>query len=685
MSFKQFYDDLDQAIDKNDIESIRRILLKNLQLLLQPEEDLDVTQLLSRVLNCYNKEVIKLLVNFLKLVKIKPSTSFNDLLLTGINNGNLSVIELLLKNGAKIDYSKWHENSLGEKIFACSCHRKELLTLLLNHGLDAGIKNEKGRSLLHLLALSVEKDDYAAVEVAEILINCGLSVNEADKSGWTPLHHAMYKGNTILVLYLSEKGADNANKEKCLLFAVYHAKEDIVDMLMSRGVSVDARKMSFQRFHRDLRFTLQKNNVKLVRQIFLKNLELLDNPKSRDVRCLMLAEAVNCEDEKIVKLIISFLKLVNFGANENLEKHLEIAVSKGNARVTRLLLSKGVRLASPIQSTVDSLAQLIFKRTNIGKRKEILLLLLNNGLNVKIKNEQGQTLLHEFIYTFVKYNDEDAVEVAEILINCGLSINELNESGRSAVHYSIINNNIQLVSFLINKGANIEDKSLLNLAVYYNHVSIVDLLLSSGADINGADFDGDTALHNACSYHYEELICVLIRKGANINAVNTNNATPFSQMDEEDDDYESCLRVMVKEFSKLTFDNISVNKFDMDLVQANPMAQECLAECVGELSLMSSIKFYGPFTYYNILQMKKNIEKLACLTKNKEFVSKFEENLYEFSIYKDDLQRIFDEALQVKDILEAKDLRLCYIFGDIFPDVVRRKLAKNLTIEDLPL
>lgn len=47
--------------------------------------------------------------------------------------------------------------------------------------------------------------------------------------------------------------------------------------------------------------------------------------------------------------------------------------------------------------------------------------------------------------------------------------------------------------------------------------------------------------------------------------------------------------------------------------------------------------------------MTKNIEKLVELTKNKELVLKFEENLHTFTCYDYELRNIFDEAVKIRD------------------------------------
>lgn len=79
------------------------------------------------------------------------------------------------------------------------------------------------------------------------------------------------------------------------------------------------------------------------------------------------------------------------------------------------------------------------------------------------------------------------------------------------------------------------------------------------------------------------------------------------------------------------------------------------------------------------------MKKLALLVKNKKFVLKFEENLDEFTYYRSDLRKVLSQAMELRDRSLVVDYRLYSVFGDFLPATVLRKLAKNLTLEDLPL
>lgn len=94
---------------------------------------------------------------------------------------------------------------------------------------------------------------------------------------------------------------------------------------------------------------------------------------------------------------------------------------------------------------------------------------------------------------------------------------------------------------------------------------IVKLLLESGADIHDVDNEGKTVLHKACSLYNEKIISLLVQKGANISWMDSRGQTPFDLLQG------SCFKAIIREFSKLIFDNSMVsNSSSIDLIREYP-------------------------------------------------------------------------------------------------------------------
>jgi len=102
---------------------------------------------------------------------------------------------------------------------------------------------------------------------------------------------------------------------------------------------------------------------------------------------------------------------------------------------------------------------------------------------------------------------------------------------RSPLHIAAEFNYLNAARFLIDKGANVNAKDLLDQtplhrAVGYGKNNIVALLLEKGAEVNAKDNCKYTPLHWAANKGYKDITVLLIGKGANVNAVSKFGETP---------------------------------------------------------------------------------------------------------------------------------------------------------------
>lgn len=327
---------------------------------------------------------------------------------------------------------------------------------------------------------------------------------------------------------------------------------------------------------------------------------------------------------------------------------------------------------------MDLLARTLFNRRYIDTRRSMLELLLEYGLDVTIINSEAQNILHIFIRDYVNGRDQDAVEITQMLIDHGVSTNQVDRFGWKPMHYVIKKNsfNNDLYRFLLSKS---------NDFSYEEKILILELIVRSIPDINYLLNKRQTLLHRACFWNREMSIKFFLSKGASVNVLNAYEETPFSLLDPENDNYDTCKKIMVKELARLRFENIPITELDLEILYIDEKTQEFFENCLKELKEMSLKKFYRSYSYYFILKTSQSPKKLAKLTKNKDFVAMFERNVSVFQFYKDNLQFIFDKAIQVRNKLIFVETKLNKIFGQYLPEIVIKKLSKNLTLEDLPL
>lgn len=497
----------------------------------------------------------------------------------------------------------------------------------------------------------------------------------------------------------------------------------IVSSILYQTISARFRK-------KNLWVAMETKNIEKVRDILLKNPEIVRTTKG-DLIFSPLWLAIRCRCKEIVKLVIDYGANVNeFDSNgntilhhlpmffpewENLKIFLEILIERGvNINVnddqtkttplqiaaglgrmeyTEFLLENGAKLEG--SQWVKNFPMSVVLDAPKNKQTEILKLFIKHGLDTTWRHQPTGADCLQYCIAREPAEKIDIIEIAKVLLNNKISVNSLDNGGISTLTYAVRLQNIELISFLIEQGAKLQfntnpEKLSLPLitAVHCENEDIMDLLLSKGVEINEKDENRWTVLHEACQKLLEKSIKFLIRRGASISEEDLNGDTPFSLL--EPQLYQAidarCINTMVKEMALVKFANdLSVSKNDMNLVEAHPVVRKLFQNCTEELYQMSEIKFYSSYSYYSVWEMSKNIKKLVELTKNEEFVTKYEENLLKFSCYCDDLQIIYNKAIKERDRSLNVIYRLYSIFGKHLPDVVIRKLSENLTLEDLPL
>lgn len=104
----------------------------------------------------------------------------------------------------------------------------------------------------------------------------------------------------------------------------------------------------------------------------------------------------------------------------------------------------------------------------------------------------------------------------------------------------------------------------LMLAARSKDERVINLLLSNGADVNIKTCRGWTALHLNCRRCDRNTMKLLLRKDADITIEDKNGMTPFGVLiPAHVDDYEPCLKIMIKEISKKVYRNLPVPKKDI--------------------------------------------------------------------------------------------------------------------------
>lgn len=124
--------------------------------------------------------------------------------------------------------------------------------------------------------------------------------------------------------------------------------------------------------------------------------------------------------------------------------------------------------------------------------------------------------------------------VADVNDQPSSNIDYQNEAGLSALHYAVIHQNEEIITTLVDGGAdmNLTEKhqyTPFGLAVFNNKMESVRTLNGCGAHVNERVRHGMTPLHiaSSCSEGSKEMIELLVELGARINATNRSGFIPF--------------------------------------------------------------------------------------------------------------------------------------------------------------
>lgn len=161
-----------------------------------------------------------------------------------------------------------------------------------------------------------------------------------------------------------------------------------------------------------------------------------------------------------------------------------------------------------------------------GDTATVISMTTSRGINTEFKS--GQTFL-------LKAVTAGNIDIVSLLIDQGANVNYQDSLGNTALSYASRENIIEIVSLLINKGAKVDmqdnsGNTPLSLALTYNYrcnMEVAEFLIKNGANINNQDKNGYTPLINAVIQKKQENVNLLMDKGANISIVNNNGVTAY--------------------------------------------------------------------------------------------------------------------------------------------------------------
>jgi ankyrin repeat protein len=160
-------------------------------------------------------------------------------------------------------------------------------------------------------------------------------------------------------------------------------------------------------------------------------------------------------------------------------------------------------------------------------RLEVARLLLENGANVNLEDDNGKTPL-----VAAYRRNRTNLEAMRLLLKHGAAADVQYDRHGSILHDASYNGHLAVMELLLQHDADVnagdgDNWKPLLWASIGKHADAVQLLLERGADINAQSSSGSTPLIHASRNGYLDVVRVLLEHGADVHGGGSNNRTPF--------------------------------------------------------------------------------------------------------------------------------------------------------------
>lgn len=187
-----------EAIWKGHLNVTRLMLERGA--LAEPQSIRYRSMAISRAVVADDIEMVQLLIAHGADMKsvIRPQSCF----LTVIRQRNIAIMKAFLDAGMLADLTPYQGN--GDPVNAVARHGSvEMMELLLRYGASVDTKGKYGDTPLHQTAMYAGRN-----EMRRLLLENGADMGVKNERGYTPLHTAVCRGNLPAVVMLLEYGAD---------------------------------------------------------------------------------------------------------------------------------------------------------------------------------------------------------------------------------------------------------------------------------------------------------------------------------------------------------------------------------------------------------------------------------------------------------------------------------------------
>ncbi|XP_053596743.1 ankyrin-1-like [Microplitis demolitor] len=431
--------------------------------------------------------------------------------------------------------------------YAAQYNAVEEAEYLITQGADVDTFNNNSSSPFYQCTPLSVAINCGSFEVAQLLINNQASVHTQTKWGKKPIDLAIEKGNYRIFKLLVDSGAtvdlsyQDINRSH---WAAYHNSLDIAEYLFFIGDDIHSsclHRLSDFYQYTPLHVAIQQGSFEVAQFLLSKGADVNICGKNGETPLTIAIEKKNSE---LFQLLFDAEAKIHNCPNEDSPLHQ--AVAENNHYVTKFLLERGFDV------------NVIFIGIAVDQSNyELYELLLKAGAD--INKPTNMTLLHRAVGV-------NNYRIADDLIERGADVNAIDRfetskyRGCSPLQISIMNENKEIASLLLEKQAKVNDKKFvktpLGIACECGNFELVKILVNAGADINQISNKAmplywavykqnyqiveylidcnahvnifckdETLLYHAVIRGHIKIVELLLENGAKVNAVNDSGET----------------------------------------------------------------------------------------------------------------------------------------------------------------
>ncbi len=354
---------------------------------------------------------------------------------------------LLLESGANVDAA----NMYGVRPLSLACENgtADVVRMLLEKKADPNAQRAGGETVLMTAART------GNVEVIRLLTHAGADVNAREQHQQTAIMWAAAEGHTDVVRLLMDAGADMRAALPSgwtpLFFAVREGRTDTVRFLIQQGLDVNAAMTGSKRKQgpNPLLLAVQNGHFETAVALLEAGADANAQPMGQGAlhAIVSVRRPVRGDGDP---------PPVGSGKIGSLE-FVRLLIERGGN--VNLRLEKGQKGFADFTTTGATAFVLASQTGDLP----LLKLLLEMGADPKIPNADGSTAMLAAAGVGdlgsgleAAGTEAEAIEVIQLLLDQGLDINVADENGETVVHGAAYQNWPELIRFLVAKGARVD-------------------------------------------------------------------------------------------------------------------------------------------------------------------------------------------------------------------------------------